>query len=129
VGNNCIKKTFVICTITVWKNGLLYLGGSKLICGTWGQRKFTLGWKSPASGSELKTSVWQQGGRWLKGWWVRWSDMWIKIDSSRVREVEVSIGYKLLDANTKGVLVRYTFVSIKFSSFWSFLRQLKFEVL
>jgi hypothetical protein len=122
-------KTFVICTITVWKNWLLYLEGSKLICGMWGQRKFTLGWKSAASGSEQRTSVRQQGGRWLKGWGVRWSYMWIKIDSSRVREVEFSIGWKILDANTKGVLVRYTFVSIKFSGFWSFLGQFKFEVL
>ena len=46
-----------------------------------------------------------------------------------MREVEFSIGYKILDANTKGVLVRYTFVSMKFSSFLSFLGQLKFEVL
>jgi len=35
----------------------------------------------------------------------------------------------MLDVNTKGVLVRYAFVSIRFCGFWNFLGQLKFDVL
>ena len=50
-------------------------------------------------------------------------------ESSRVREVEFSIGQKLLDVVTKGVLVCYTFVSIKCSGSLSFPGQFRFEVL
>jgi len=46
-----------------------------------------------------------------------------------MREVEVSIGEKLLDVNKKGVSVCYTFVSVQFSGFLSFLGPFKFEVL
>ena len=34
-----------------------------------------------------------------------------------MREVEVSIGQKLLDVNTKDVLICYIFVSVQFSGF------------
>jgi len=44
-----------------------------------------------------------------------------------MREVEVSIGQKLLDVNTKGVLVCYIFVSDQFSGFLSLPGQFKFE--
>ena len=50
-------------------------------------------------------------------------------DSSRVRDVEVKIGEKLQDVNTRGVLVCRTFVSIKFRGFLSFLGKFKFDVL
>ena len=79
---------------------------------------YTVGRKAAAFVSEQRMSGWQQRGGWLQGWRVRRSDSELgQTESSRVREVEFSVGQKLLDVITKGVLVCYTFVGIKFSGF------------
>jgi hypothetical protein len=43
------------------KELIFYLVGSKLFFGMWGQIMHTLGGKPAASGSEQRTSVWQEG--------------------------------------------------------------------
>ena len=53
------------------KELILYLVGSKLFFGMWGQIMHTLGGKSAASGIEQRRSVCQEGERWLQEWRVR----------------------------------------------------------
>jgi len=53
------------------KELVLYLVGSKLFFGMWGQIMHMLGGKSAAFGTEQRRSVWQQGERWLQEWRVR----------------------------------------------------------
>jgi hypothetical protein len=83
----------------------LYLEGSKLIFGMWGQRMYRLGGKQENLqhlvanrerhyGNRGK-DVYKSGDRGRVICEVGWTD------SSTAREVEVGIGYKLLDVNTK----------------------------
>jgi hypothetical protein len=67
VENNFLKGRYMIYIISL-KELIFYLVGSKLFFGMCGQIMHTLGENSAASGSEQRTSVWQEGERWLQEW-------------------------------------------------------------